>query len=58
MVTGSSMVTPSTAKSDKGGTTINLNGIVDAESARRTIEKLMRESSLRSGTVQLNGSIF
>jgi len=58
MVTGSSMVTPSTAKSDKGGTTINLNGIVDAESARRTIEKLMRESSLRSGTVNLNGSIF
>jgi hypothetical protein len=58
MVTGSSMVTPSTAKSNKGGTTINLNGIVDAESARRTIEKLMRESSLRSGTVQLNGSIF
>ena len=58
MVTGSSMVTPSTAKSDKGGTTINLNGIVDAESARRTIEKLMRESSLRTGTVNLNGSIF
>jgi hypothetical protein len=58
IVTGSSMVTPSTAKSDKGGTTINLNGIVDAESARRTIEKLMRESSLRSGTVNLNGSIF
>jgi hypothetical protein len=58
MVTGSSMVTPSTAQSNKGGTTINLNGIVDAESARRTIEKLMRESSLRSGTVQLNGSIF
>jgi hypothetical protein len=58
MVNGSSMVTPSTAKSDKGGTTINLNGIVDAESARRTIEKLMRESSLRSGTVNLNGSIF
>jgi hypothetical protein len=58
MVTGSSMVTPSTAKSDKGGTTINLNGIVDAESARRTIEKLMRESSLRSGKVNLDGSIF
>jgi len=58
MVTGSSMVTPSTTKSNNGGTTINLNGIVDAESARRTIEKLMRESSLRTGTVQLNGSIF
>jgi len=41
-----------------GSTVINLNGIVDAESARRTIEKLMRESSLRSGTVNLNGSIF
>jgi phage-related minor tail protein len=41
-----------------GSTVINLNGIVDAESARRSIEKLMRESSLRTGTVNLNGSIF
>jgi hypothetical protein len=42
-----------------GGTTIiNLNGIVDAESARRSIEQLMRRSSLRTGTVNLNGSIF
>lgn len=42
-----------------GGTTIiNLNGIVDAESARRSIERLMRESSLRTGTVNLQGSIF
>jgi len=42
-----------------GGTTIiNLNGIVDAESARRSIEQLMRQSSLRTGTVNLNGSIF
>jgi hypothetical protein len=41
-----------------GGTVINLNGIVDAESARRSIEQLMRRSSLRTGTVNLNGSIF
>jgi hypothetical protein len=41
-----------------GSTVINLNGIVDAESARRSIERLMRQSSLRTGTVNLNGSIF
>ena len=41
-----------------GSTVINLNGIVDAESARRSIEQLMRRSSLRTGTVNLNGSIF
>jgi hypothetical protein len=42
-----------------GGTTIiNLNGIVDAESARRSIERLMQKSSLRTGVVNLNGSIF
>jgi hypothetical protein len=41
-----------------GNTIINLNGIVDAESARRSIEQLMRQSSLRTGTVNLNGSIF
>jgi len=41
-----------------GNTTINLHGIVDAESARRSIEQLMRKSSLRTGTVNLNGTIF
>lgn len=38
--------------------TINLNGIVDAESARRSIENLMQKSSKRTGQVNLNGFIF
>jgi hypothetical protein len=39
-----------------GGTTIiNLNGIVDGESARRAIERLMRESSIRTGAVSFVG---
>ena len=39
---------------NSGGTVINLNGIVDAESARRSIESLLQTSSLRTGTVNLN----
>lgn len=33
--------------------TINLNGIVDAESARRSIEKLLQNSGARTGAVSL-----
>lgn len=35
--------------------TINLNGIVDGESARRSIERVMQQSSIRTGAVNLNG---
>jgi len=35
---------------------INLNGIVDAESARRSIEQVLQRSSLRSGAINLVGS--
>jgi len=38
----------------QGHTVINLNGIVDAESARRSIESLMQTSGLRTGAVNLN----
>ena len=34
---------------------INLNGIVDAESARRSIESILQQSSLRTGPVTLTG---
>jgi hypothetical protein len=34
----------------------NLNGIVDAESARRTIQNLMQQSSLRTGPVNFVGT--
>ena len=39
-----------------GGNTFILNGIVDAESARRTIERIMQNSTLRTGQVNLAGS--
>ena len=38
-----------------GGTTIIMNGVVDGESARRSIEKVMQTSSRRTGAVNLNG---
>lgn len=37
-----------------GSTIININGIVDAESARRSIERLIQRSSRRTGTVNWN----
>jgi hypothetical protein len=44
------------AGSNGGGNTFILNGIVDAESARRTIERVMQNSTLRTGAVNLAGS--
>jgi hypothetical protein len=40
-----------------GGTTIiNLNGIVDADSARKSIERVLQNSGKRLGAVNLTGS--
>jgi hypothetical protein len=39
-----------------GGNTFIFNGIVDAESARRSIERVMQNSTLRTGAVNLAGS--
>jgi phage-related protein len=39
-----------------GGNTFILNGIVDAESARRSIERVMQNSTLRTGAVNFAGS--
>ena len=39
-----------------GGVTIIMNGIVDGESARRSIERLLQDSSRRTGAVNLVGS--
>lgn len=39
-----------------GTTIINLNGIVDAESARRSIERLLQNSSRRTGQINLVGA--
>jgi hypothetical protein len=38
------------------GTTIILNGIVDAESARRTIEQLIQRSARRTGAIDWVGA--
>jgi hypothetical protein len=41
-----------------GGTTvINLNGIVDAASARRSIERLLQSQSRISGPINLAGAM-
>lgn len=39
-----------------GSTVININGIVDAESARRSIERLLQDSGRRTAAVNLVGS--
>lgn len=39
-----------------GNVTINLNGIIDAESARRSIERLLQDSGRRTAAVNLVGS--
>lgn len=39
-----------------GNVTINLNGIIDAESARRSIEKLLQNSARRTGAINLTGA--
>jgi hypothetical protein len=40
-----------------GGTTIIMNGIVDGESARRSIERLIQQSSRLSGAVNWSGAL-
>lgn len=45
-------------RKDNGGgqTIININGVVDAESARRSIERLLQNSSRRTGAINLVGA--
>jgi hypothetical protein len=35
---------------------INMNGVIDGESARRTIEKLLQDSARRTGAINLSGA--
>jgi hypothetical protein len=51
---GSGSIRPNAGGS--GTTIINLNGIVDAESARRSIERLLQNSSRRTGAINLVGA--
>ena len=39
-----------------GGVTIVMNGVIDGESARRSIEKLLQDSSRRTGAINLVGA--
>jgi hypothetical protein len=39
-----------------GGTTIIMNGVIDGESARRSIERLLQDSSRRTGAINLVGA--
>lgn len=39
-----------------GNVTVNLNGVIDGESARRTIEKLLQDSARRTGAINLLGA--
>ena len=45
-------------RKDNGGgnTVININGVIDAESARRSIEKLLQNSARRTGPINLVGA--
>ena len=45
-----------TSNGGGGGTVINLNGIVDAESARRSIEQLIQRSARRTGAIDWVGA--
>ena len=49
-------IIPNNKLSGGGGNTFIFNGIVDAESARRSIERVMQNSTLRTGAVNLAGS--
>jgi len=52
--TGSGSIRP--ADGGGGNTVININGVIDAESARRSIEKLLQNSARRTGPINLVGA--
>ena len=51
---GSGSIRP--ASGGGGNTVININGVIDAESARRSIEKLLQNSARRTGPINLVGA--
>lgn len=52
---GGGTITPN-SRLNNGGVTIVMNGIIDGESARRSIERVLQQSSIRTGTVNLVGN--
>ena len=54
---GGGTITPN-GRLGGGGVTIIMNGIVDGESARRSIERVLQQSSIRTGAVNVNGVLL
>jgi hypothetical protein len=54
---GGGNITPN-SRLNRGGHTFILNGIIDAESARRAIERVLQQSSIRTGAVNIQGSLI
>jgi len=54
---GGGSITPN-GRLGGGGHTFILNGIIDAESARRAIERILQQSSIRTGAVNIQGSLI
>jgi hypothetical protein len=54
---GGGTITPN-SRLGGGGVTIIMNGIVDGESARRSIERVLQQSSIRTGAVNVNGALL
>jgi len=54
---GGGNITPN-SRLNSGGHTFILNGIIDAESARRAIERVLQQSSIRTGAVNIQGSLI
>jgi hypothetical protein len=54
---GGGTITPN-GRLGGGGVTIIMNGIVDGESARRSIERVLQQSSIRTGAVNVNGALL
>lgn len=53
---GQGRIIPNNQLRTGGGVTIVMNGVIDGESARRTLQKLIQDSSKRTGAVNWLGS--
>ena len=45
-------------QSSSNNVTINVNGVIDGESARRSIERVLQQSSVRTGDLRLSGTLI
>lgn len=52
----SGYISPSGSFGGGQNITINMNGVIDGESARRTLEKLLQDSARRTGAINLGGA--